>query len=234
VPASYAGLLASGAVFGTNSVLTMDTIRDTIDGEHVFVGTSNNGGSVNVTSVTVDGQSLTKVMNGPDNFTHIELWSGRLSGATVTGADVVITLPASVSVSIVGIASSAFGISPTSPLDRTATNFGTSINPVSGTTAETTQRDEFAVTVAKPFGLPGISADAPYTEVTEVNDTGATAVLTMSYRVLTLAATQQASWTLAGSQSYDALIATFKALPTPPEVSYTRFPKFLLAGRRTL
>jgi len=219
---AYAGLIADGVILGTNSVLTLDAERAVAAGEHVFVGLSNNGGSVNVSTVTLDGQSLAKDLNGPDSVTHIELWSGRMASSVASGADLVITLPSPVTVSIVAIAFGATGIVDTSPLDKTATNTGTSANPTSGTTAATVQADEFAVALAKPFGEPPLTSDAPFTEVSEVDDDGATAVLTMSYRVLTSIGTQQAAWTLGGSNSYDALIATYKALPDGAPVAWLR------------
>jgi hypothetical protein len=205
-----------GQVNGTFSVLTFNTTSDIPAGDLAAVVTTNNGGSLNVSSITVGSLSLSLELMGPLVNTHIEHWSAVAVSLIPSGSTVTITLPGTVSNSILGICCSAPGVLPAGYADvSVAAAFASSSTPVSGTTATTALPGSMALaTIAFASGAITVSAGGGYTEIDEINDATGDHTLQVEYLLLPATGTQQAGWTLSAAIASDTTLVVDKPSPT--------------------
>lgn len=112
------------------------------------------------------------------------------------------------------------GISPTSPLDRTASNLsGASIGSGdSGVTAVTTQAKELAVAVFNPMGASNYTAineNSTWTSLYKPLSGSSQEAGNALYKILSTTGTQTSAWTITPNSAagYVAVIATFKGIP---------------------
>jgi hypothetical protein len=201
-----------GQANGTVSSLTFNTTSDIPAGSLVCVCTTNNGGSLNVSSITVGALSLALELMGPLVNTHLEHWSGFSVPLIASGSAVTVTLPGTVSNSILGICFSVPGVLTAAYADvSVGAATANSTNPVSGTTGATALAGSIALAaISYASGTIAAAAAGGYTEIDEIDDTTGDHVVQVQYLLLPGTGTQQSSWTLAAPIAGDSTLVVDK------------------------
>lgn len=197
---------ASGASAGNNIIIA------------IVVGFSAGEDAIVPTCADTKGNTYTTdvdFFNQATAATRTAICSSRLTTSLITG-DVITVTHASQPARALSIDEFS-GLAAASPLDKTAGDFGSSLNALSALTATTMQADELV------FGAVGVrgpvaetyTKGASYTALTRDGTTGASATsnrtINPEYKIVSSTGTYAADGTLGTSTAWIAVVATYKA-----------------------
>lgn len=196
---------------GVSPMTSLAFGSSTTTGNLIVVTVSDNGGVTNgITSVTDSkGNTYTKIPNESDGSSTLSMWYAKniTGGASHT---VTIAWNTSLVSQASFIAQEFSGSDTTSPLDRYTSAHSTSTTPSSGATPTTTTDAQLVVAGVAYFSTNTTTTlGSGYSNLASTGITNAN--VSMESKVISSAAAQTGTFTLAASKSWAAGVATFKA-----------------------
>ena len=232
---SYIGDIGSAVSKTSGTSLAINTTAAVAVGDDIIIAyTTDPNANIPPISVTDPAGNTYHEIGPAINSGQLRtyLFAAYDVNALPAGSNITITASASVTARA-GVVSVFRGLADEDPLDQTSTGTGNSLTPSAGPTSTTTEPDELLIGAV---GTEGPSGDAAgmwgnsFTAGPRLGTTGGAddtnITISLGYRIVSATGAYTAAKSGIASRDWAALIATFKAEPSPnaPWITITGTP----------